>query len=148
MQRELEFSPVRCDEPAAAALVLQIELHQRPQVLRPPGGRPVDAARVQLRHIELEPVNPMTSSLTSPVSFAQQSSTVPIQIRANQELVIDVAGRFSTHVEATMTDCSAAKLVAFPHKHEIASGSGRDVVADETREEARPEVEMNPGAPA
>ena len=44
VQRELEPAPVRRAEPPPPSLVVQIEPHERPQLLHAPARRPVDAA--------------------------------------------------------------------------------------------------------
>jgi len=56
MECELELASVRCDEAALAALILQVEPQQRSQVLRAPCRGPVDPTGIQLRGVELEPV--------------------------------------------------------------------------------------------
>ena len=129
-----------------AALVLHIELQQGPQVLRPAGRSPVDPTRIELCRVELEPVEADDFLLHLVVGLAQQPPAIPVEILADEELVLDITARLFADIETAMTDRGAAKLVALPGEHEVARGGRGNVVARQRGEPARAQVQVNPGA--
>jgi hypothetical protein len=128
-----------------ATLVLHVELQQRPQILRPSVRGPVDPARVQLRGVELEPVETDDLFLHLAVGLTQQPAAIPVEIAPDEELVIDIAGRIRADVETVVATGAAAKPVSLPREHDVARGGRRNVGALESGQQIRAQVQMNPG---
>ncbi len=145
VQRELEFPAVRRHEAAVATLVLHVEPQQGPQVLRTSARSPVDPARVQLRGVELEPVEADHLLLHLAAALAQQPAAIPIEVLADEHLVVEIARRPAVDVEAAMANGTAVKLLALAGEQQIAGGGRGDIVAAEQGEQIRAQVQMNPG---
>ena len=144
VQCELEFAAVRRHETAVATLVLHVEPHQRSQILRTSARGPVDPAGIQLCRVELEPVESDHLLLHFAVALAQQPAAIPIEVPADEHLIVDIARGPAVHVEAAVADGAAVKLVAFPGEQQIAGGRRGDVAAAEQGEQIRAQIQMNP----
>lgn len=126
------------------ALVLNVEPHQRVQILRTTARSPVHATRVQLSRVELEPVEADHFFLHLAVGLAQQPPPVPVKVLPDEHLVFDVTRALAMHIHTPMPGRGTAEPIPLASEHQVACGGRADILAAQPGDPVGMKVEMHP----
>jgi len=144
VQHQIERASVGGGELRTAAFVAQIEPSQRPQVARLAGGRPVDAAGEQRRLVQLEPV--VADDLLPQIVAleGEHAPVIPVDIRPDHQLVVDITLAAASGVRAAVTDRAADELIAILRQHQIAAAVLQHIARLQLRGHLGPAIQMAP----
>jgi len=144
VQHQIQRAPVGRGELRAAALVTQIDPLQRLQIAGLATRRPVDTAGEQRRLVQLEPVVADHLLLQIIALEGEHSPVIPVDIRPDHQLVVDIAVAAGAGIRAVVANGPADELLAILREHQVAAAVRQHIALAQLRGDCGPAIQMAP----